>query len=355
MEKITNTKIFIDDSYKNIEKCINDLNNGKKINDVYDKVLVITDTNVYKYQFNIFIENINHDNIYKYIIKSGESSKSLEVYEDIIKYLIDINLSRKSLIVALGGGVVGDLAGYVSSTYMRGIDFIQVPTTLLSQVDSSIGAKNGINLGNLKNVIGTFYEPIFTYINISSLDTLDFDEFKSGLSEIIKYGVIYDYDFLLYLRKNKENILNKNKESLLYIIKKSAYIKSKIVKLDKNEKNLRKILNFGHTFGHSIDNLFDLSHGYSVSIGMNMAFKFALNEGFIDNKYYDEFLEILKIYELPFSIDIENKIDKAMDLMKNDKKSSFENINLILPNGKGSVFEFINTDDEKILKVMRDK
>lgn len=355
MENIINTNIFIDDSYKNIEKCINNLNNGKKFNDIYDKVLIITDTNVYKYQFNIFIENINHDNVYKYIIKSGENSKSLEVYEDIIKYLIDINMSRKSLIIALGGGVVGDLAGYISSTYMRGIDFIQVPTTLLSQVDSSIGAKNGINLGSLKNVIGTLYEPIFTYINVSSLDTLVFDEFKSGLCEVIKYGCIYDYDFLVYLRENKDNILNKNKESLLYIIKKSAHIKSKIVELDKNEKNIRKILNFGHTFGHSIENLFDLSHGYSVSIGMNMAFKFALNEGFIDKKYYDEFLEILKIYELPFSIEIKNKMDRAIHLMKNDKKSSFSKINLILPNDKGSVFEFKNTDDEKILRVMRDK
>ncbi len=206
--------------------------------------------------------------IYEYIVPEGEDSKSLSVYEEIIKYCIRINLSRKSLIIALGGGVVGDLAGFVASTYMRGIDVCQIPTSLLAQVDSSVGGKTGLiialgggvvgdlagfvastymrgidvcqiptsllaqvdssvggktglNIGNLKNVIGTFYQPKFTYINIDALKTLPHSEFISGMAEVIKYSIIYDYDFLDYLIDNSEKILDKDNETLCYMVKKS--------------------------------------------------------------------------------------------------------------------------------------
>ena len=177
MEKIINEvcNIVIDNSYKNFTSSVYEFNNKNiedlsriNINEIYDEVLIISDENVYNYQIDNFINNIKAKMIYEYIVPEGEDSKSLSVYEEIIKYCIRINLSRKSLIIALGGGVVGDLAGFVASTYMRGIDVCQIPTSLLAQVDSSVGGKTGLNIGNLKNVIGTFYQPKFTYINIDA-------------------------------------------------------------------------------------------------------------------------------------------------------------------------------------------
>ena len=165
----------------------------------YDKVLILTDENVYKSQFNLFIDNVNHDSIETYIVKSGEQSKSIETYTEVIKYCLSVNMTRKSLIIAFGGGVIGDLGGFVASTYMRGIDFIQVPTTLLAQVDSSVGGKTAINIGNIKNIIGTFYQPRKTYINVNSLLTLNKEQYLSGIGEVIKYGFIYDYEFIKYI------------------------------------------------------------------------------------------------------------------------------------------------------------
>ena len=225
MEKIINEvcNIVIDNSYKNFTSSVYEFNNKNiedlsriNINEIYDEVLIISDENVYNYQLDNFINNIKAKMIYEYIVPEGEDSKSLSVYEEIIKYCIRINLSRKSLIIALGGGVVGDLAGFVASTYMRGIDVCQIPTSLLAQVDSSVGGKTGLNIGNLKNVIGTFYQPKFTYINIDALKTLPHSEFISGMAEVIKYSVIYDYDFLDYLIDNSEKILDKDL-SLIHI------------------------------------------------------------------------------------------------------------------------------------------
>ena len=178
MEKIINNvcNIVIDNSYKNFTSALYEFNNKDieslsniNINEIYDEVLIISDENVYNHQLDDFINSIKVKMVYEYIISPGEDSKSLSVYEDIINYCIKINLSRKSLIIALGGGVVGDLAGFIASTYMRGIDVCQIPTSLLAQVDSSVGGKTGLNIGNFKNIIGTFYQPKFTYININSL------------------------------------------------------------------------------------------------------------------------------------------------------------------------------------------
>ena len=353
MENVKNDicNIFIDDSYCNFSKCFdNDLNK------IYDEILIITDDNVYNHQLELFTKTLNSKILYEYVIPSGEYSKSLDVYETLINYIIKINLSRKSLIIALGGGVVGDLAGFVASTYMRGIDFCIVPTTLLSQVDSSVGGKVGINIGNFKNIIGSFYQPKLTYININSLNTLCDDDFLSGMSEVIKYGIIYDYSFLYFLKVNSGKILNKEKESIYYIIKKCVEIKSKIVLEDEKESGLRKILNFGHTFAHGLENLLHISHGYAVSIGMSIAFKLAFYENLIEKNYYDYFLEVLSLYNLPISFysddkDIENKI---LQIIKSDKKNNFGKINFILPIKYGVVREFNNVSYEKIISLLRE-
>lgn len=376
MEKIINEvcNIVIDNSYKNFTTLVYEFNNKNienlskfNINEIYDEVLIISDENVYNHQLDNFINNIKVKIVYEYIIPSGEDSKSLSVYEEIIKYCIRINLSRKSLIIALGGGVVGDLAGFVASTYMRGIDVCQVPTSLLSQVDSSVGGKTGINIGNFKNIIGAFYQPKFTYINIDALKTLSYNEFIAGMAEVIKYSIIYDYDFLDYLINNSENILNKDNKTLHYMVKKCIEIKADIVSKDEKEGNLRKILNFGHTFGHGVEKLCKISHGEAVSIGMNMAFKLALEKGYINGSYYDKFINACDKFNLPLNFNIsldekdeiteesKDKINKEiLEIMKNDKKNSFGKINLILPIGFGKVKIIDDIDDGEILKIIKE-
>lgn len=376
MEKIINEvcNIVIDNSYKNFTTLVYEFNNKNienlskfNINEIYDEVLIISDENVYNHQLDNFINNIKAKIVYEYIIPSGEDSKSLSVYEEIIKYCIRINLSRKSLIIALGGGVVGDLAGFVASTYMRGIDVCQVPTSLLSQVDSSVGGKTGINIGNFKNIIGAFYQPKFTYINIDALKTLSYNEFIAGMAEVIKYSIIYDYDFLDYLINNSENILNKDNKTLHYMVKKCIEIKADIVSKDEKEGNLRKILNFGHTFGHGVEKLCKISHGEAVSIGMNMAFKLALEKGYINGSYYDKFINACDKFNLPlnFNISLDEKDEiteeskdkinkKILEIMKNDKKNSFGKINLILPIGFGKVKIIDDIDDGEILKIIKE-
>lgn len=318
----------------------------------YDKVLILTDENVYKSQFNLFIDNVNHDSIETYIVKSGEQSKSIETYTEVIKYCLSVNMTRKSLIIAFGGGVIGDLGGFVASTYMRGIDFIQVPTTLLAQVDSSVGGKTAINIGNIKNIIGTFYQPRKTYINVNSLLTLSQQQYLSGIGEVIKYGFIYDYEFIKYIYENNDDILNKKQNVLNYITKKCTDIKYEIVSQDEKENGLRKILNLGHTFGHAVEKLCNISHGFAVNIGNNMAFALSLEKGFIDKEYYNEFIKISEKLNLPIKIKYDNS-DEILEIMKSDKKNSFGNINLVLPIGKGKVGVFDNIEDKDILHIIK--
>ena len=347
MEKISNNvcTIFIDKGYGCFEDVIQEKN-------AYDSVLIISDSNVYNAQGDNFVKNLKSKIIYEYIVSPGEDAKSLDIYEKIIEYCVKVNLSRKSVIIALGGGVVGDLAGFVASTYMRGIDVIQVPTTLLAQVDSSIGGKTGINIGNFKNIIGSFYQPRFTYINVDALKTLPDDEFKSGMSEVIKYSLIYDYDFLDYLIDNSKDILNKETEKLYYIVKKCANIKAEVVCKDEKEGGLRKILNFGHTFGHGVEKLCKISHGNAVSIGMNMAFKLSLKERLIEEDYYSKFLNVCENYDLPLVFENADE-SSVLSIMKSDKKNSFSKINLVLPVGPGKVDVVDNISEDLILDIIK--
>ncbi len=249
---------------------------------------------------------------------------------------------------------------------MRGIDVCQIPTSLLAQVDSSVGGKTGINIGNLKNIIGTFYQPKFTYVNINALQTLPENEFISGMAEVIKYGVIYDYELLHYIIENSEKILDRDNEVLNYIIKRSIEIKADIVSKDEKEGGLRKILNFGHTFGHGIEKICKISHGEAVSIGMHMAFKLSLKKGYINETYYNEFVKACNKFSLPLMFNlfldeeeiVEDKKDNAnkeiLEIMKNDKKNSFGNINLILPIKLGKVKIVDNIGEDEILKIIKE-
>lgn len=364
MEKIINNicKIYIDEGYRNFQKSLCeacDVNSIEDLNKIYDAYFVICDYNTYNTQLNKMITHLKGKFIYEYIINPGEDSKSLEDYEKIIDYCVDINLSRKSLIIALGGGVVGDLGGFVAATYMRGIDIVQMPTSLLSQVDSSIGGKTGLNIDNNKNIIGAFHQPKITYINVESLKTLPEEEYLSGMGEVIKYAFIEENackeknKFLDFLLENYEDILDRKTSTLVKMVKICAQIKADVVEKDEKEGNLRKILNFGHTFGHGIEKLCHISHGKAVSIGMNMAFKLSLEKNLINKTYYNQFLNLCDKFNLP--IDFEYKdVNEIFNIMKNDKKNSFFKINLVLPIGVGMVKVFDNIEDDFILKSIRE-
>ena len=364
MEKIINNtcKIYIDESYENFQEALCESCNVKSIeelNKIYDAYFIVCDYNVYNHQLQHMVKYLKGKSIYEYIINPGENSKTLEEYEKIMNYCKKVNLSRKSLVIALGGGVVGDLAGFVAATYMRGIDVVQMPTSLLAQVDSSIGGKTGINLGNSKNIIGAFYQPKITYINVNSLKTLPEEEYLSGMGEVIKYVFIEknamkeDINLLEFLLKNSEDILDRKASTLLQVIKTCANIKANVVDKDEKEGGLRKILNLGHTFGHGIEKLCNLSHGHAVVIGMNMAFKLSLKKELIEENYYKGFLDLCHKFNLPTTYSYENT-NEIFNIMKNDKKNSFNKINLVLPVEYGKVEVFDNIEENLILEVIKE-
>ena len=236
-----------------------------------NKILIVTDSRVEKFLDKLTAplaaKQINFDTI---TIPAGESSKNLREVEKIYTRAIERGLDRKSPIIAFGGGVVGDLTGFVAATYLRGVPFIQVPTTLLAQVDSSVGGKTAVNHELGKNLIGAFYQPKAVFIDVDSLKSLPDREIRSGLGEVIKYGIIKDAEFFRYLEENAEKIMNRDVETFKHIVKRSCEIKAEVVSADEKESGLRKILNFGHTIGHAFEHVtsYKYRHGEAVSIGM---------------------------------------------------------------------------------------
>ena len=315
-----------------------------------NKNLIITDENVFKNCANDFIKNLNC-NFEIVTIPAGESSKNLREAEKLYTKAIEIGLDRKSLIIALGGGVVGDLSGFVAATFMRGINFIQVPTTLLAQVDSSVGGKTAVNHALGKNLIGAFYQPKAVFIDLNTLKTLPQREYISGLGEVVKYGVIADENFFTYLENNIDKILDRDISVMQKIIQRSCEIKADVVGKDEKESNLRRILNFGHTIAHVIEEETDYKkflHGEAVAIGM-------LGAAFISNKLdkisnieVDRLKNLLERLQLPAYC--ENlDIDKMYKAAFRDKKTVGGKINWVLMKNFGAV-EILDNVPENIVK-----
>lgn len=271
------------------------------------KGFVITDENV----FGIYKKLIKQSGNKYFIIKPGEKSKSLETYTKIIKKLGNVDK-----LVSLGGGVVGDIAGFVASTYKRGITLVQVPTTLLAMVDSSIGGKNGINIDNKKNYLGTIYQPETVLIDPLFLETLPLDEFRNGIAEIIKYGMIFNK--LLLQRFGKE--LKSRDEDIEKIITCCCKIKTRVVELDRQDKGYRHTLNFGHTVGHALELLCNLPHGQAISIGMIKETELGKRLGLINNQEIELLKRALNANHLQTEIPKKHDIEKIIQLMKADKK-----------------------------------
>ena len=284
-----------------------DIEKSSIVGNSLPKGFVITDTNVFKKYGDL----INTDKVF--IIRAGEQSKSGENYLEIARHIPE----DTEKIIAFGGGVVGDLAGFVASTYMRSIPFIQVPTTLLAMVDSSIGGKNGVNLDERKNYLGTIYQPQAVLIDPLFLETLPNKEINNGLAEIIKYAAVFNIPSLQRLQKGIKH------SDLENIIVQCCRIKARVVEKDEQDKGYRHTLNFGHTIGHSLELLFGLKHGEAISIGMAYEAKLGNRCHIVSIEKMNTILEIIKANSLPTELPFGANTERIIELMKADKKGKF--------------------------------
>jgi 3-dehydroquinate synthase len=269
-------------------------------------------------------------------VTPGEASKRLEVIENLSDQLLNIGTDRKGFILAVGGGVVCDIAGFLAAIYMRGVRCGYVSTTLLSQVDASTGGKNGVNLGSSKNMIGTIRQPEFVICDTTMLQSLPEDEYLSGLAELIKTAVIGNRDLFRLVEENIPEILSRNPELLIHMVTESVRFKGHVVSEDENENGLRRILNFGHTFGHAIELFKGIKHGFAISSGMVLATEFSAERGLVGT---EERLRILRLLE-NFGLDGEYYIsdDEMKNLILHDKKKTGDTIHFVFTRGIGEAF-----------------
>jgi len=277
------------------------------------------------------------------IVPSGEQSKSYEQTQALYDHLVEMTADRKTLVVAVGGGVTGDLAGFVAATYARGLRFVQVPTTLLSMVDSSVGGKTGINHPRGKNLIGAFHQPLGVMIDLATLETLPDREYRSGLAEVVKYGVILDAEFFLYLEQNIAGLNSRDSQVLRHVIARSCELKADVVRQDEYETTgLRAILNYGHTFGHAFEALAgygSLLHGEAVSIGMICASRLAESLGRITAQDTRRQMDLLSALHLPVEVPaaMQQRPDDIVRCMMLDKKTEGRELRFVLPSRIGHV------------------
>ena len=326
------------------------------------KISIIVDKNVPKFLLKKIIGSLKKYKIKIYKISSPEKSKSFKSANYLIENLLKYNLNRSDCIIAFGGGAVGDLSAFVASITKRGTKFINIPTTLLAQVDASIGGKTAVNSKQGKNLIGTFYQPDFVLTDISTLNSLSKREMVCGYAEILKHSLILDRNFFFWLSNNAKKIINnKNEKLLLAAIIKSCKIKSKIVSKDEREENLRMILNFGHTFAHGFEatKKFSkkLNHGEAVLLGMILASKISYQKKLLGKKDFDLIKKHYLNLKLPVKISNffkREEISKIISFMKKDKKNLNEKINLILLKkiGKASKPNAFGIKDFELKKIL---
>ncbi|MFW6301712.1 MAG: 3-dehydroquinate synthase, partial [Bacillota bacterium] len=337
-------KVNLDkDSYEIIiDKDILD-KSGQLINsslNIGNKVLIISDQNVYPLYGERLKNSLQAENyqVQSQIIEPGEKSKSSHELNKIYDLLLESRFDRNSTIIALGGGVVGDLAGMAAATFMRGINFIQIPTSLLAQVDSSVGGKVAINHPEAKNIIGAFYQPEIVIIDIDLLKTLKPRDYNTGLAEVIKYGFGFNQDLFTYIENNIPKIKEINPEVLNKLIYNCCQIKSHIVNQDEKEKGVRAKLNLGHTIGHAVEALTDYqeyTHGEAIAIGMVYEGYLAARLNYIKSEEINRLKNLLASFELPITLPESIKFDELIDKMKSDKKAKDNQIFLALPNSIG--------------------
>ncbi|WP_291950578.1 3-dehydroquinate synthase [Campylobacter sp.] len=314
------------------------------------KVVILTNEVVSKLHLEDLLKKIQAKEVFVISIKDGEKYKNLQTIEEILDQMFQYKLDRKSLLISFGGGVISDMGGFVASIYQRGIDFINIPTTLLACIDASVGGKTGVNNKFGKNLIGSFYQPQAVYCQSEYLKTLSARELAAGMAEFIKMAVIFDDKILDFIENLNENsFLNSKSEEqvLAQIIDKSVRLKAMVVSKDEKESGLRMLLNYGHTFAHVIENQTNYKkylHGEAVAIGMHMANTLALNLGLLDTQAYQRIKKILVKFNLLISYKIAN-VEEFYKAFFLDKKTHYEKIHFILPCGLGKAC--IKNDIEK--------
>lgn len=334
-----------------IEKDFSQLGTAfSRLNVTGRKICIVTDSNVgplYAKAVQEVLETTGNQ-IFVYTFAAGEESKNLNTVQDLYEFLIENHFDRKDMLAALGGGVVGDLTGFTAATYLRGISFIQIPTSLLAQVDSSIGGKTGVDFRAYKNMVGAFHQPKLVYMNMSTLLSLDTRLFNSGFGEIIKHGLIKDAAYYRWLQNNAAKIQAKDYDALEQMIAGSCNIKRKVVELDPTEQGDRALLNFGHTLGHAIEKLmnFQLYHGECVVLGMIAALNISVTRGHITQAEYDDAIRMFKDYAFPTNV-TGISIDDVIRVSKSDKKMEANQIKFILLKQIGNAYiDRTVTDDE---------
>jgi len=316
------------------------------------KVAIITNPTVAKFHLEEVLSRISAKEVHVITVKDGEKYKNMDTIEFILNECFTHRLDRKSVLIALGGGVIGDMTGFAASIFQRGIEFVQIPTTLLAQVDASVGGKTGVNSKYGKNLIGSFWQPSSVHCETKFLKTLPAREFSAGIAEIIKMAVVFDKEFFQWL----ENHDIRDEKNLKIAILKSVQTKAKVVSLDEREAGVRAVLNYGHTFAHVIENETKYKrylHGEAVSIGMVMANELALKLGFLNNEEEIRIKYLLQGYDLP----IDYKIKSAGDFYDHfylDKKSNNNQITFILPDNIGGYMIKKEIDKKLVIEVLKD-
>ncbi len=323
-------------------------------------VVVITNPKIGYFYTDILVTQLKETGFEARVIEipDGEEYKNLKTIAYLYDKLVEMHAHRKTTLIALGGGVIGDIVGFVAATFMRGIPFVQIPTTLLAQVDSSVGGKTGVNLTTAKNMVGSFWQPQAVIIDPDVLKTLSLREIKSGLAEVIKYGMIKDASFFEYLEKNIQQIERLETSAMVHIIASSCKIKAEVVEADELEMDLRAILNFGHTIGHAIESQTSYQifrHGEAISIGMSAATKIAARLGMFPAKDVPRLTTLLQMAGLPIRFkDLSpNDLLQAMSLDK--KRVSSQQIRFILPKKIGCVMMVEDLSPQIIIDVLKEQ
>jgi len=291
------------------------------------------------------------------IIPDSEQSKSSEQYLKLLDQLLSEQFNRSSTIIALGGGVVGDLAGFVAATLHRGCNLVQIPTSLLAQVDSSVGGKTAINHKSGKNLIGSFYQPTQVLIDPETLKTLDKRQFSAGMAEVIKYAFIHDKSFLPWLEQNAQAIIDFDLSVLEKMISHCCKVKAAVVSQDEKETGVRVLLNFGHTFAHAIEYISGYGqwlHGEAVSVGMLLAARLSVENKLMEPELFDRLRALLNLFDLPLELPDDFSATQLLDSMYRDKKNLKEKLQLVLPMGAGQSKLQVWNDDKSILKLLED-
>lgn len=325
----------------------------KKMNIQNKRLCIVTESNVgpiYAEE----LKNLLEPHCKKVVIHqfhAGEQYKNIDTISEIYETLILNKFDRKDMLLALGGGVTGDMTGFAAATYLRGIDFIQIPTTLLAQVDSSVGGKTGVDFKAYKNMVGAFYMPKLVYMNLSTLNSLPQREYLQGMGEVVKHGIIRDGEYFHWLKTHVDDVLNKDLNVLKQLLFVSCNIKRVVVENDPKEQNERALLNFGHTIGHAVEKVknFSLLHGECISIGINAASFLSMEKGYISVREYHDILDLLKMYQLPITttdIDANDVVEATF----NDKKMDAGIIKFVLADKIGDAFISKDISKEDLFK-----